>query len=220
MESSFKTTKMNPKIEPFERYADRYDRWFEENCLAYLSELKGLKELIPEGEGIEIGVGTGRFCKPLGIDIGMDPSLSMLKKAKNRGIKVFSGVAEELPIASNIFDYVLLTTTICFVDDLEKTFKECWRILKTGGFILLGFIDSESPLGMSYIYKKDKNPFYSEANFYSTNYLLNRLKKIRFCKPEVKQTLSQKPHELKKLDDVKDGYGKGSFIIVRMRKEG
>lgn len=210
---------MNPKIEPFERYTERYDRWFEENRLAYLSELKALKELTPCGKGIEVGVGTGRFCKPLGIDIGMDPSLSMLKKAKNRGIKVFSGVAEELPIASNMVDFVLLTTTICFVNVLDETFKECWRILKRGGIILLGFIDRNSPLGTLYRDKKVTNPFYSQANFYSTDNVLSKLKNTGFSKPEVKQTLFHRPRELKEIDEVKDGYGKGSFITIRMSKE-
>lgn len=208
-----------PKIELFERYPDRYDRWFERNRLAYLSELEGLKSLLPGGRGFEIGVGTGRFAKPLGINIGIDPSLSMARKAKKRGITVFGGVAENLPIASHTFDFVLLTTTICFVDDIELTFRESWRILKDRGVIILGFIDRESSLGRFYLNKKDESPFYQRAHFYSTSEVLEKLKENGFLRPEVKQTLFNKPSELKKIDGIRDGYGEGAFVMIKMRKE-
>ncbi len=207
------------KIEPFERYPDRYDRWFERNRLAYLSELEGLKSLLPRGKGVEIGVGTGRFAKPLGINIGVDPSLSMARRAKKRGITVFRGTAENLPIASSMVDFVLLTTTVCFVDDIELTFRELWRVLKNGGIIILGFIDRESFLGRFYLDKKDESPFYQRAHFYSASEVLEKLKKNGFQRPEVKQTLFNKPSELKKVDEIRDGYGKGAFVMIKMRKE-
>jgi len=55
----------------------------------YLSELKALKKVILEKKkGLEIGVGTGRFASPLGIEYGIDPSEKMLEIAKKRGVKV------------------------------------------------------------------------------------------------------------------------------------
>ncbi|GAG24740.1 unnamed protein product [marine sediment metagenome] len=45
----------------FNSHADKYDKWFDRHRPAYLSEVKTVKELLPEnGLGIEIGVGTGR----------------------------------------------------------------------------------------------------------------------------------------------------------------
>ena len=64
-------------VEVFEKFAERYDSWFDRNPYAYKSELKAISALIPKGKGIEIGVGTGRFAKPLGIKFGIEPSRKM-----------------------------------------------------------------------------------------------------------------------------------------------
>jgi len=50
-----------PKIEPFEKYSDAYDEWFEENCDLYKDELEAIRQLIPSfgSEGMEVGVGSG-----------------------------------------------------------------------------------------------------------------------------------------------------------------
>jgi hypothetical protein len=56
------------KIEPFEEHAQQYEDWFERNRFAYESELRAVKTLLPEGgNGMEVGVGSGRFAAPLGI---------------------------------------------------------------------------------------------------------------------------------------------------------
>lgn len=56
--------------DPFEKYTNDYDAWFEEHPFVYQSELKAVSSLWPSsGRGIEIGVGTGRFAAPLGIKI-------------------------------------------------------------------------------------------------------------------------------------------------------
>jgi ubiquinone/menaquinone biosynthesis C-methylase UbiE len=214
-----KQTTNNSKIKPFEQYTERYEKWFEENRFAYLSELEGVKSLLPEGRGIEIGVGTGRFAEPLGVEFGIDPSIAMLEKAKKKKIKVIGGIGEDLPIISNSFDFALIITTLCFLSNTERTFKEIKRILRKNGFIILGFIDRESFLGKLYIKKKEKNPFYRFANFYSVKEVIERLKIIGFSKPTIKQTIFTFPEKLKQIDDIKDGYGKGGYVITRMRKK-
>jgi ubiquinone/menaquinone biosynthesis C-methylase UbiE len=214
-----KKTKNNVKKEIFEKYTERYENWFEKNLFAYSSELKGIKKLLPNGKGIEIGVGTGRFAESLSIKFGVDPSLAMLKKAKERGVEVIGGVAENLPIMSGSFDFALITTTLCFVNEIEKTFEEVKRILRKNGFIILGFIDRESFLGGIYMDKKEKSLFYRVANFYSTKEVLNILKKAGFSRPKIKQTLFTLPKKLSQKDKVEEGYGKGGFVIIRMRKE-
>ncbi len=219
-ENSGKKTKNNVKIEIFEKHTGRYESWFEKNLFAYSSELKGIKKLLPNGKGIEIGVGSGRFAKPLSIKFGVDPSLAMLKKAKERDVKVIGGVAENLPIVSSSFDFALITTALCFVNDIERTFEEVKRILKKNGFIILGFIDRESFLGKIYMDKKDRSLFYRVANFYSTKEVIDRLKKTGFTRPKIKQTLFALPKKLSQTDKIEEGYGKGGFVIIRMEKQG
>ena len=84
---------------------------------------------MPRSEnGVEIGVGSGRFAAPLNIKIGVDPSKEMGKIAKKRGINIITGVAESLPLYDSQFDFVMMVTTICFLDDIEKAFNEAYRI--------------------------------------------------------------------------------------------
>jgi len=62
----------------FDKHADEYDRWFDENQQIYQAEVNALRRFIPKtGLGVEVGVGTGRFSTPFGIRIGVEPSRNM-----------------------------------------------------------------------------------------------------------------------------------------------
>jgi len=206
------------KIEPFEKFTQRYERWFEKYHYTYITEIKALKKLLPSGKGIEIGVGSGRFSVPLGIRYGVEPSLKMAKISRQKGIYVVRAVAEYLPVKDKSFDFVLFVTTICFVDDLEKTFEEARRVLKKSGKILIGFIDKNSPLGMFYQKNKEKNPFYRYAQFYSTDEVVDMLKKTGFGNFRFVQTVFDLPEKIKDVQPVKEGYGDGSFVVIRAQR--
>jgi ubiquinone/menaquinone biosynthesis C-methylase UbiE len=76
-------------IKVFEDAAEKYDQWFDENRHAYETELLALKKFVPKaGNGLEIGVGTGRFAVPLGIRVGVEPAKAMAEVARKRGIEV------------------------------------------------------------------------------------------------------------------------------------
>jgi len=98
-------TKNSAKV--FDRNWEDYDDWFDKHKNDYFSELKALKKVIPEGFGLEIGVGSGRFAQHLGAKIGIDPSRNMLKLAKKRSIQVILGTGENLPFKDITFDFVL-----------------------------------------------------------------------------------------------------------------
>lgn len=86
-------------MEVFNKLFREYDQWYEDNKWVFLSEVEALRKVIPKGKkGLEIGVGTGRFAKILGIEYGIDPSEKMLSIAKERGIKTFVGRGEDLPL--------------------------------------------------------------------------------------------------------------------------
>lgn len=206
------------RIKPFEEHYDRYERWFEEHRYAYLSELEAVKYLIPEGKGIEIGVGSGRFAEPLGIKLGIEPSDRMANIARKRGVEVVEGIAENLPFENESFDFVLMVTTICFLDDVEKAFKEAHRVLKQGGSIIIGSIDKESPLGIEYLKHKEENVFYREATFYSVNEVISFLRDFRVA--SILQTIFKPLNKIDSIEPVVEGYGKGSFIAIKAVKEG
>jgi len=65
-------------IETFEKHAEQDEACFERTRFAYESKLRVVKMLMMESSnGIEIGVGNGRFAGPLGIKIGVEPSAAM-----------------------------------------------------------------------------------------------------------------------------------------------
>ena len=201
-----------PKIEPFEKHSDAYDEWFENRDL-YEAELEAIRQLIPSpgAEGVEVGVGSGKFAAPLGIKIGVDPSEKMAIKARKHGINVYLGIAEDLPFSDGRFGFVLMVTTICFVDDVIKSFREAFRALKPGGCIIVGFVDKESKLGRQYADKREKSKFYKDATFFSTQEVLRYLKEAGFGIVKIRQTLI--PGQLP--ETIMDGFGRGAFVVVK-----
>ena len=76
-------------INAFDQHASEYDRWFDEHDLIYQSEVNALRKCIPRGgNGIEIGIGSGRFSVPFGIRLGVEPSRAMSYIAHGRGVTV------------------------------------------------------------------------------------------------------------------------------------
>jgi SAM-dependent methyltransferase len=208
-----------PKIRPFEEHVERYEAWFDRHALAHESEIRAVRELLPErGEGLEVGVGTGRFAVPLGVRAGVEPSRAMGQLASERGIEVRPGVAENLPCEDGRFAYVLLVVTICFLDDVHLSLREAHRVLEPGGHILIGFVDRVSPLGKAYEKRKKESVFYREATFLSTDEVVFHLSEAGFGDFVFRQTIFQDPAEMKTVDRVEPGYGEGSFVVVRGTK--
>jgi SAM-dependent methyltransferase len=208
-----------PRTKPFDEHADDYEQWFEDNRNAYLSELAALKMALPNpGHGLEVGIGTGRFADPLGIRTGVEPSEKMAKIARSRGLEAVDGVAESLPFKDESFDSVLMVTTICFVDDLARSFREAWRVLKRKGAIVIGFVDAGSKLGREYQRRAKTSRFYAEATFHSYREVLTLLADAGFGPILCWQTIFQPPKELTEPDEVRTGCGEGSFVVIRASK--
>jgi len=205
--------------EPFDRHSELYEQWFDNNEAAYRSELLAIEKLIPKtGRGIEIGVGTGRFAGPLGIKEGIDPSETMLKIAGERGIITKTGIAEDLPYPANSFDYALMVTTVCFVDDVQRSFEEVSRILKNNGHFIIGFVDKESRIGRFYEKIKEDNLFYKQAVFYSTHEIMSYLRQAGFKITGTVQTLFGDLPDIGEIQQPEEGYGIGSFVVIKGTK--
>ena len=204
------------RTEPFDQHPVEYEQWFNEHKQVYESELKAVRYFIPQGKrGVEIGIGTGRFAIPFGIKEGVEPSAAMEYLALIKGLEVYNGTAEELPLEDKSFDFALMVTTICFVDDVQKAFSEVKRILKPGGSFIIGLVDKDSSLGKTYEKLKEKNKFYRYATFYSTEELKKLLEENGFINIEFLQTVFGDLSDIKSIQHFKKGYGEGGFVVIK-----
>lgn len=157
---------MIPSRRVFEDHAGDYDRWFDEHGDVYAAQVRMLRAAIPDhGCGLEVGVGSGRFAEPFGIRCGIDPSRELTRMAKERGIEVVRGEGEHLPYRAESFDYVLMMTVICFLDDAVAVFHEVNRVLRPGGILVVGFIKAGGEISRRYQHESTKGRFLRYAKF-------------------------------------------------------
>ena len=203
----------------FDQFAEEYDRWFDTHLFAFQSEVEAIHRFVPtKGLGVEIGVGTGRFSVPFSITICVEPSPAMAAIAHSRGITVHLARAEQLPFESEHFDFALMVTTLCFVEDPQAALSEACRILKPAGSLILAIIDKDTELGRTYEAMKASNKFYRDATFYTTREVLALLQQVGFTRIVACQTIFSNPETMNAPDNVRDGYGEGAFVVLSATK--
>ncbi|HXG37027.1 MAG TPA: class I SAM-dependent methyltransferase [Dehalococcoidia bacterium] len=156
----------------FDPLAEGYDAWFDspEGACIFGLELACLRPLLVSAPHpwLEIGVGTGRFARALGVEYGIDSSPAMLRKAAARGIAVAQGLAECLPYRGSSFGAALLVVPLCFLDKPRQAFAEAALALRSGGLLVAGIIPADSAWGQEYARKaKQGHPIYSRAHFHT-----------------------------------------------------
>lgn len=202
----------------FDQHWKKYDDWYDKHKFAYLSEIEAIKKVFPDkkSNGLEVGVGTGRFASALGISNGIEPSIKMAKLAQNRGINVKIGNGENLPYKDKEFDYVLIAITICFVQEPKKVIFEAKRVLKDKGKIVLAIVDKDSFLGK--FYQQKGSIFYKRATFFSVGEMVKILDDNKFGKFSFYQAIFNLPEKVKTIETPSEGYGKGGFVVITGEK--
>lgn len=207
--------------QPFDSFALAYDEWFDNHPGEYAQELSAVRALLPKGgQGLEIGAGTGRFSQPLGISLAVEPAGAMRNLAFGRGVNIVAGTAEALPVADGKYDFALLVTVVCFLDDPAVAFREVYRVLKDEGCIIVGLIDKNSRLGRIYAEKKSESTFYKDALFRSVEEIQQDLERVWFSGIECVQAILPGDCDGAYTQEVKPGYGEGSFVVMRAQKGG
>ena len=133
--------------EKWKELLDEYDSWTHKQLdPAYLDSIKVMGRMfsgLSYSEGklvLDIGCGNGRYggtnyteseysyvnynCRYIGID----PLYG-----ENRNVPFVQSVAEYLPFKSEIFDTVIMVTSMDHFMDLDMALSECKRVLKPGG---------------------------------------------------------------------------------------
>ena len=206
-------------VQPFERHWRAYDSWYDRNPAVYRSELKAVKRLLPEGTGLEIGVGTGRFAGPLDVAFGLDPALVMLRQARRRGVPTVQGLGESLPFAGETFHFVLVVVTLCFIGNPQQFIREAVRVLRKEGRLILAAIDRESRWGRVYDdpKTKERSSFFRRARFFSVQDIISLLQSSHLRIDTVIQTLRQIPGSAIDEDPI-EGSGEGGFVVFSAKK--
>ncbi|WP_297216319.1 class I SAM-dependent methyltransferase [Thermoplasma sp.] len=153
---------MDEMIGYFDENVSKYDSWYDKHEREYHEQLEFIRERLPSGKGVEIGVGTGRFASQLGIPVGVDASEKMLSLAASRGIFPIMAYADRLPFISGYFDFSIFIVTICFLDDPVASLKEAGRISKEVISVIL-----EAGTEYTNRLQQEKKGFYAYAKFYS-----------------------------------------------------
>jgi SAM-dependent methyltransferase len=193
-------------VDPFDELAERYDAWFagEEGKLIFQIELAALRSTLKglPWPWLEVGVGSGRFAQALGINLGINPSGKLLEMARQRSVSAIRGRGERLPSANGSFGTIFLIVTICFVEAPEPVLRECHRVLRRDGRLVIGLVPRESPWGKLYIEESQHgHPFYSQAEFYTTKEVEGLWEGVGFQLERCSSTLFQPPGRGKGLEE-------------------
>ncbi|MCC7127141.1 MAG: class I SAM-dependent methyltransferase [Acidobacteria bacterium] len=94
---------------------------------------------------LDIATGTGLVLRsaraivgPTGLALGLDPSRGMLTECRKRcDAPLFQARGESLPFRDGSFDMISMGYGLRHVADLTQLFRECHRVLRPGGRLLI-----------------------------------------------------------------------------------
>lgn len=91
---------------------------------------------------LDVGCSNGSsvfIASELGLNAeGVEPSEKAVQNGKDRGLNIHLGFLHDVDFASNTFDAITLYEVIEHVTDPIPMLKECHRILRPGGILLIG----------------------------------------------------------------------------------
>ncbi|TFG32838.1 class I SAM-dependent methyltransferase [Candidatus Thorarchaeota archaeon] len=137
------TTDMFRKTIDYDKVSTVYDQVREGNPEMVLQLLE---EVILSDSSLvlDVGCGTGNNTVILASIIpariaGLDISYGMLQKAGEKGIQVplVQAPADNIPFASDSFDFVYMTEVLHHLPDITMTFQEIHRVLKKTGLLCI-----------------------------------------------------------------------------------
>jgi SAM-dependent methyltransferase len=120
----------------FDELSDTRGRWMARNRFYYADDRKYTKFLVPEGARvIELGCGTGDLLAQLkpsqGVGVDFSPQMVETAKRNHPDLTFYVGNAEDDDFISGLeapFDYIVLSDTIGYLDDIERVFRSLRRI--------------------------------------------------------------------------------------------
>lgn len=110
--------------------------WYRREAVKRAGLKRGMKLLdLASGTGVVARAATEVTNDPASI-VGMDASIGMLRSGRTSSAKV-QAPAELLPLRDASFDLVTIGFALRHFDDLATVFRECRRVLRPGGRLLI-----------------------------------------------------------------------------------
>jgi ubiquinone/menaquinone biosynthesis C-methylase UbiE len=118
------------------------------------------EKLEPGSKILDVGSGTGYLANALirrGYQtIGIEPAAGMREQSlrKYPRIEAHAGTAGELPFAGETFDAVIAVEVFRYLahDDIIAGYRECLRVLKPGGYLIITLVNRYSLDGFVILY--------------------------------------------------------------------
>lgn len=228
------------KSSAFDDFANEYDQWFLANRNVLASEVALLARCLPKpGHALSVGCGTGLFERLLeqdyGIRIshGIEPAEAMAEIARQRGMQVRIGTAENSDYGRAEFDTVIFNGTPSYIDQLDLAFAKAFTALKPGGRIVVLDVPKESSYALLYNLAKEvgswdnhyfvgaKPPnaypisFVQESRWRSTPEKISLLEQAGFSELEFAQTLTRHPvYSDDEFEEPSYGYDRGDYVAI------
>ena len=127
----------------YDKVSKVYDQVREGNPEMVTKLLEGVS-LTDSSLILDVGCGTGNNTILLATVIsaqvaGLDISYGMLQKACEKGSQVplVQAPADNIPFASDSFDFIYMTEVLHHLPDIPLTFQEIHRVLKTSGLLCI-----------------------------------------------------------------------------------
>ncbi len=137
------TDKKKDVMLSMDRMAEKRDSYIKKNSYYYDDLIKVIKYNVPEGSSVlEIGCGTGFILNSLSPrrGVGIDISGEMIKKAKEKHphLEFYQMDAEDITL-NEAFDYVLISDTLLYLEDIQQLFKELKKVSHADTRIVITF---------------------------------------------------------------------------------
>jgi SAM-dependent methyltransferase len=138
------TDRKKKVMEYMDVLATRRDRYIKKNIYYYNDLVNFFKFHIPEGSSVlEIGCGTGDILNSVkpGKGVGIDISSEMVSIAsrKYRHLTFLHMDAENLMALNEKFDFIIISDTLGYFEDVQKSFEELRKVSSSDTRIIITY---------------------------------------------------------------------------------